>query len=400
MTMRSVGLTLLYLSLAIPAGAQEPATRAAAIEREQADKAQSLHPFQPDKIEAAVNHISDIVFTGQLHWHPFWTSAYSGGGFTLGAGYLSYVSPYNMLDVRGSITFSGYKRIEAQFLAPMLFKRRATLAVTGGWREATEVGFYGIGTHNTSVDNRANYGFKQPYASALLDVRPTRGVLTLRPGFELTQWQQGPPTHGSQPSVDEIYSASALPGLNAAPVYAHSQVTVGVDTRAAAGYARRGGLYAVTAHDFADNDSNFGFDQIDYEVIQHIPLLREAWVVSLHGRVQSAQEKDGQTIPFFMLPALGGGDDLRAFSSWRFRDRNSLLLQGEWRVMVNRFFDTAVFYDAGMVQPRLADLSLNHMKNDYGIGFRFHGPTVTPLRIEFGTGNEGFALIFAASQVF
>ena len=55
-----------------------------------------------------------------------------------------------------------------------------------------------------------------------------------------------------------------------------------------------------------------------------------------------------------MLPALGGGSSLRGFASWRFRDRHSLLLQAEWRVLVNSFFDMAIFSDAGKVtaQPR------------------------------------------------
>ena len=47
-----------------------------------------------------------------------------GGGFTLGAGYLSHVGDYNTLDVRGSYTFSNYKRIESEFIAPRLFGRR------------------------------------------------------------------------------------------------------------------------------------------------------------------------------------------------------------------------------------------------------------------------------------
>ena len=51
-------------------------------------------------------------------WHPFFESAYPGGGFTVGAGYRQHVSSYNMIDVRGSYTFSGYKRVEAEFVAP------------------------------------------------------------------------------------------------------------------------------------------------------------------------------------------------------------------------------------------------------------------------------------------
>ena len=55
-----------------------------------------------------------------------------------------------------------------------------------------------------------------------------------------------------------------------------------------------------------------------------------------------------------MLPYVGGGSTLRGFTSHRFRDQNGLPLQAEWRIMVNRFIDTAVFYDAGKVAARRA----------------------------------------------
>jgi hemolysin activation/secretion protein len=153
-------------------------------------------------------------------------------------------------------------------------------------------------------------------------------------------------------------------------------------------------------HDFTDTDSLYGFEQVDYEAIQHIPILREAWALSFHGLVQTTYTKNGQQLPFFMMPALGGGSTLRAFASWRFRDQNSLLLQAEWRVMVNRFFDTAVFYDTGKVTADRGDLDLNGLKNNFGIGFRIHGPLATPLRIELAKGNEGFGLVFSSSSVF
>jgi outer membrane protein assembly factor BamA len=101
-----------------------------------------------------------------------------------------------------------------------------------------------------------------------------------------------------------------------------------------------------------------------------------------------------------MLPAVGGGLSLRGFSSWRFRDRHSLLLQAEWRILVNRFFDTALFVDAGKVTARTSDLDLDGLKQDYGIGFRLHGPTATPIRIELAKSNEGLTLVFAAHAPF
>jgi outer membrane protein assembly factor BamA len=165
-------------------------------------------------------------------------------------------------------------------------------------------------------------------------------------------------------------------------------------------YARRGGFYGVTFHDYADTDSEFGFERIEYEAIQHIPILRETWVLSLRGRVETTSLKEDQEIPYFMLPALGSGSTLRAFSSWRFRDRNSVLLQAEWRVMVNRLLDIALFYDAGKVTAQTSDLSFDGLKSDVGFGVRFHGPMSTPLRVEIAHGDEGFNIVFGASSSF
>ena len=47
-------------------------------------------------------------------------------------------------------------------------------------------------------------------------------------------------------------------------------------------------------------------------------------------------------------------------------------------MLVNSFFDTAIFYDAGKVTARRSDLDLEGLKSDYGIGFRIHGPAATP----------------------
>ena len=68
--------------------------------------------------------------------------------------------------------------------------------------------------------------------------------------------------------------------------------------------------------------------------------------------------------------------------------------------MVSRFLDTAVFADAGKVAAARTDLDFSGLKSDYGFGFRFHGPTSTPLRIEVARSHEGLALIFASSALF
>jgi hypothetical protein len=375
------------------------ASRQAAIEQEQAQKATATRPYVPNKTERWFNTLDTLLAGGQLKWHPFFESAYSGGGFTLGAGWLNYVSAYNTLDVRGSYTFSNYKRVEAEFAAPRLFNRRGHLSILGGWRDAPQVAFYGIGT-NTSQDARLNYRFRQPYLSGLLKVFPTRRTLMLGGGAEYSRWSLDS-GEGSVPSIDTVFTPETLPGLGAEVTYLHTQGAVGLDWRTSPGYTRRGAYIGATLHDYSDRDDAFGFQLAEYEGIAHLPILRETWALSFHGRVQTAFDKDDQQIPFFMLPALGGGSSLRGYPSWRFRDRNSLLLQAEWRIMVNRYLDMAFFYDAGKVVPRTSDLDLDGLKDDYGFGLRFHGPFATPLRVEIARSRESsFSFIFASSASF
>jgi hypothetical protein len=376
----------------------EPATREAAIEQAQTEKVKTLHPYVPGKVEALMNRAEDILVNGVPRWHPFFESAYYGGGFAPGVGYAHHVSAYNMLDVRGSYSIRGYQRLEAEFTAPHLFHRRGELSVLAGWREATQVAFYGVGP-DTSKDDRTEYGFRQPRGLATLTFWPARRWLMLRGGLELSQWSLRP-GEGTFPSADTVYTPQTLPGLGTKTTYLHSEGTVGFDWRTSPGYSRRGGFYGVTLHDYNDRDKEFGFQQVNYEVIQHFPILREAWVISLHGLAQTAFNKDDQQIPFFMLPYVGSGHTLRGFDSRRFRDQNSLLVQAEWRIMANRFLDTAVFYDAGKVTARRKDLDFDRLKSDYGFGVRFHGPLSTPLRVEVARSTEGLRFIVTTNPIF
>jgi len=376
----------------------EPSTRHAAIEQEQAAKADVLHPYVIGTGERLLDRAEDILVNGVPRLHPFFTSAYYGGGFTMGVGYAHHVSPYSMIDVRGSYTARSYKRIEAEFTSPRLFHRRGSLSLLGGWREATQAAFYGTGMH-TSLDDRGNFDFKQPYASATFTLWPTRRLLTLGGGLELSQWSLGT-GQGSYRSLDTVYTPATLPGLGTKTTYVHSQGTLGFDWRTSPGYSRRGGFYGVTLHDYTDRDDRFGFRQVEYEAIQHFPILREAWAISLRADAQTTYTKSDQQVPFFLLPYVGSGHTLRGYTSHRFRDNNRLLLHGEWRIMVNRFMDTALFYDAGKVTARRADLDLNGLKTDYGFGVRFHGPFATPLRVDVARGSEGTVLVVSTTPIF
>ena len=398
----AMGIAVMVSALSATSGyAQAPAepagTRAGAIVEQQAAKAQRLTPYQPGKLEAWVQKIDEHLSATEVKWHPFYGTAYQGAGPTLGAGYVFHTGDYDSLDVRASMSINQSKRAEAEYRWPRVLARRGVFRVLGGWREGIDQNFFGIGTAETSAQDRTAFDFRQAYGSARLDVRPARGMLLFGGGVEYLRFEQ---RREAGSSFEQRYTSATLPGVGATVNYVHTRATAAIDSRPATGYAKRGGYYGVTAHRYDDAGSPFSFRRVDYDVVQHLPVLRDAWVLSLRGRVQTTYASADQAVPFFMLPWLGNARTLRGFSSMRFRDRNSLLLSAEWRVLVSLFADAALFYDAGKVTGRRADLNLAGLKSNYGIGFRLHTPATTPLRIDFARGNEGFVVVLGSSAVF
>src|SRR5215510_3112145 len=127
----------------------DPDTRQTIIANAADEKDKSLHPYGVTIAEKAFVIIENRFNHQEVTWHPFLENAYRGGGFAAGVGYMFHPSAYSSLDVRGSYSVRSYKLGEAEFISPRLFDRRGELTVLGGWRDATQVGFYGIGM-NTS----------------------------------------------------------------------------------------------------------------------------------------------------------------------------------------------------------------------------------------------------------
>jgi hypothetical protein len=287
---------------------------------------------------------------------------------------------------------------ETAYHVPGTDRGRPELTVRAGWRDATQVAYYGLGI-DTPAGGRTTFRMKQAYGGVDAAVRP-RWWTVFRGGLTYEDFTLEEGTSSRHPSIEDVYTTATAPGLGANPAYLHANASAGIDTRPAPEYARRGGLYELAYHKYSDRDDTYTFDRLDAELVQHVPILRENWVISLRGRLQSTLD-DGDAVPYFLLPALGSGSTLRGYRSWRFRDRHSLLFSGEYRWIPNRLaMDAALFYDAGTVADRFESLSIGDMKSDFGFGLRFHSPVATPLRIELAKGSEGFRLVFAGSAAF
>ena len=265
-------------------------------------------------------------------------------------------------------------------------KARVFVGVRAGWLDAPEVGYYGLGPDSVAED-RANFGVEQGYGGLTLTFRPSPWfTLGGDVAYEDFTTQEGA---GSAPGLKRSMRDTA-PGLFSNPPYIHSQAEAAIDWRPSPGYARSGGFYSLTFHDYTDRDDTYSFRRVDGEIVQHMPMLRENWVISLRGRVQTTLGDD-DIVPYSCCRTLGSGSTLRGYTSGRFRDRHSLLTSAEFRWIPNRLgMDMALFYDAGKVAPRLTT-STSTVDGRLGIGVRFHGPTATVAAHRDGKRIRGLA---------
>jgi hypothetical protein len=389
-------LTCLALAIAPASHAQE--TRAGLIAARQAAKAAAMAPPVLSKSELVTDWIQERLLTERPHGViPYFDSVYGGGGFTFGAGYQQAFADHALWVVRGLYSLKQYKLIEVDMVSSVHPKERVIFGATAGWRDATRVGYYGLGM-DTQQSDRADFRFEQAYARVTGMWRPSAWFrASASGGFE--DYSLKEPT-GDRQSVSEAYTPATAPGLGDSPSFVHTDVRLGLDTRTTPGYTRVGSYLGAGLMSYIDPDHVYSFNVVDVEGIQHIPILRETWVVSLRARVQTTVDDD-DVVPYFLMPALGSSSTLRAYNSRRFRDRHSLLASAEWRWVPNRLgMDLALFYDAGKVTPHRADLNFSDLKQNAGIGLRLHGPSLTVIRIELAKGSEGWNTVFSSSAAF
>jgi hypothetical protein len=148
---------------------------------------------------------------------------------------------------------------------------------------------------------------------------------------------------GSGPSLDEEFDPASVPGFGDTINFGHFYGSAAIDWRNAAGYASRGGLYQASVHAYrpgggdstriegagsagAGSDSRFAFERLDVDLVQHVPILRDNWIISLRGRLSTTMTDDGKSVPFHLLPRIGGNDGVRGYGAYRFVDRHALLV--------------------------------------------------------------------------
>jgi hypothetical protein len=351
---------------------------------------------EPEFIERAAMFMDRRQGNGEFtngFYPDLWNMIPGAGWISVGPGYRRwYAKDHVFVDASAGISWRQYQKAQARFELPRLARGRLAFGTQVQWQDFTQVNYFGEGAE-TLPSGRSEYRIKSHDLVSYATLRPVEwagvGVKIglMRPSIlPRAGWFER-----DRPDTRELYPADPVFALADQPAFVHRELSLTADTRDFPGHPTRGGMYRAAAGSHTDSDDVFSFRRYEVEGAHFVPLADSRVVIALHGWLVASDTDAGQTVPFYFLPSLGGTNTLRAYTDYRFHDRNMAVINAEGRVAMTAHIDAALFVDAGNVAARLGDLNLD--KRSYGAGLRLHTRRQTFARVDAARGDEGWRLV-------
>jgi len=353
-----------------------------------AAKAANLQTYEPGRLEKLLLYLEREDPQRKIApWNGFYldygyTDKPLGSGIGFSGGYR-----HDLFERRARVVFETgatwrrYSLVRADFSLPSLARDHLELGVEATDRHNPEEDFYGLGS--TSLQgNRVSFLFDRREVQGRAVVKLIDG---LRIGGRMA-WlgtDVGGGSDSRYPSIEQVFTDADAPGLDEQPNYSYGDLFAEFDRRDEPGNARAGGYYGVLWRRYRDLDlGRYNFGTIEADLQHFFPIFDKKRVFAVRGRVFSTDADDGQVVPFYFRPTLGGNDTLRSVRDFRFRDTNVLAINAEYRWEAFSGLDMALFADLGKVAPRFADLDSTDLERAYGIGLRFNTYKAVLLRLD------------------
>jgi len=146
----------------------------------------------------------------------------------------------------------------------------------------------------------------------------------------------------------------------------------------------------ILASDFTYNRYRFDFRQYTAPYKDHILAF------NLFADLSTGSP------PFFFMPALGGSARMRGWFEGRYREKNYLTWQAEYRKILFWRIGMAAFYAVGDVFKNFSSLKFDQLKQSYGFGLRFvfDPKEKINLRVDFAKTKEGSGVYFSMDEAF
>jgi hypothetical protein len=384
-----VTLALLCLVTDV-ASSQEPATRAEADRRRREEKEAQAKPYEPNGVERAIKFAETrgVFILDREGFYPKLGSLTVGSGFAYGLGFRNRKLFENTgsLDLWAAASIRRYNAVEARLMFPRLAGNHLHLEAWASRRDYPQENFFGLGPDSDRAD-RSDYGIRTNHAGGRAGIRPVDPLL-IGGGLEYLQPHLKPGNSSQLPDLPDVFDASQVPGFETSSNFLRSDAFIEVDYREPRN-ARQGGWYRFDYSHYDDRKAGpFTFNRLDADVRQFIGFLAGRRVIAARLFAATSDAADHQAVPFYFMPTLGGYDTLRGFRQYRFRAPHAILFQGEYRWEIWSGLDGALFYDAGKVANRRADLNFSNLERDYGFGFRFNTDNGVVFRVDAAFGSR------------
>jgi outer membrane protein assembly factor BamA len=342
---------------------------------------------QPPVVKKIRNYIQKNPIVQRLQGDGFYPrigGLSPGSGFAGGVGYRRHLD-WAYVDVSGALSTKAYRGVDATL--GWIDRTHADVSTKLTFRNNTQDDFYGLGMDSTDA-TRVDYGIRS------IDVS-TRAAIKVTPwlrvggdvGYDVPSVRPG--RDDNLRSVESIFTDATAPALVEQPRFLHDGVFAEVDTRDAHGFPRHGGFYHAAYSLWNDRTlEQYNFRRVDV-VGSHFVSVARNDVVAVRLALSYANNAPGDRIPFFMLPYVGGGDTIRSFREFRFRDENAGVANVEFRHKVHSMVHLAGFVDVGKVAHDWQDINPHDVKRAYGFGVRGGTDEKTYFRMDVAYGDDG-----------
>ena len=418
----AVLVAAVLIAAAIPAVAQEQQTREEIAAEQRRARGQDLQPTEPGFVERSMLTLSNERLMDRLFDppHGFFVRVglpVEGASFAAGPA-------WRISDPARRFTFtaSAVGSISREWLGDVSLQIRDVLPALGQDRFFADVSlsrsgrvsneFWGIG-NSTPDEPKTEYRLAQTAFGGNFGVHLTPWLSVVGSASYLSPGVK--PRSSGSPTITDVFDESTAPGLARQPAFIRSGVTVDLDYRDTIPSSRtavrldpvplpgaaRGGRYQVSFTSYDDRDfDSYGFRRTTVDLQQFVPLLHGHRVFAVRALGIFSDTSAGQLVPFYLSPTYGGLNVGRGYPTFRFRDRNMLALQAEYRYLINKLINGAIFVDSGQVAPTVDAIGWSRFKTTYGTGVRFGNLGGAALRFDLAFGGDGPTFIFGLGHAF
>ncbi|QYJ98132.1 outer membrane protein assembly factor [Shewanella alkalitolerans] len=164
--------------------------------------------------------------------------------------------------------------------------------------------------------------------------------------------------------------------------------------------ATKGWLFQLDAGLYQNSEYD-SFAKYDLELANYIDLSATSLLSQMPGLIawQVQGHFTSGDVPWNMLPDLGGSSAMRGYIKGRYRDKQMMMGQVEYRLPIFQRYGMVFWGGVGSVADKVSDLN-DELLTSYGTGFRFKIKDNINLRLDVGVGENETNFYLNVNEVF